>query len=761
MKDGETEHRRRADAALEKSRLAALNLMEDALEARSRAEWLARFPDEHPSPVLRVSTTGTVLYRNRAATGVSGWGCEAGQPMPPALRPLVEQTVADGRGLVRYMGICDRTYVVTSTLLPGERYINLYSRDVTEQKLAEQREQQALALATASRTAADVLNAMGEGVAILDMEGRALSVNPALERMCGIPAGELTGRLAASLMESILAPEDRRFAREELKTALKGRVPELRTVTIMSRDGRTVKVSPLVTLVCGIANEPTMLVLTLRDISALHAAHLALEESNTVLERIFNNTYVGIVYLDREFNFIRVNPAYAAGYRTEPEFFKGKNHFEVFPDAENEAIFRRVVATGEEFNVHEKPFEFPEYPEWGVTYWDWSLRPLKGEHGKVESLLLCVLNATERVHARLNFIASERQYQELVNNANSIIIRITPDHSITFFNEFAQKFFGYAADEVLGKNVIGTIATEVDSEGRDLRRLFREITAQPEEHASNDNENMRKDGSRVWVHWSNRAVCDSQGRVAELLCVGTDITRRRELEAETQRYQQRLRELTYKLVATEEEARWRISRYIHDTIIQNLSLSNIRLGAMEKALAGAGQDAEAARLCEVRELINTACGQCRTVMSELTPALLYELGLVPALNDLAWQLEKRHGTRVRVEADGEEPPLTRPLRGMLFESARELMTNALKYAGPCEIRTVVNGTRDELVVCVADNGAGFDPAATERLSGNRSGFGLFNIRQRVEGLGGCLEIESAPGKGTRAIIRVPVVRGDG
>jgi signal transduction histidine kinase len=96
---------------------------------------------------------------------------------------------------------------------------------------------------------------------------------------------------------------------------------------------------------------------------------------------------------------------------------------------------------------------------------------------------------------------------------------------------------------------------------------------------------------------------------------------------------------------------------------------------------------------------------------------------------------------------------------MLFESARELMTNALKYAGPCEIRTVVNGNNDELVVCVADNGTGFDPAAAERLPGSGSGFGLFNIRQRVEGLGGCLEIESAPGKGTRATIRVPVSNG--
>jgi hypothetical protein len=75
--------------------------------------------------------------------------------------------------------------------------------------------------------------------------------------------------------------------------------------------------------------------------------------------------------MDREFNFIRVNNAYAQGAGHPADYFPGKNHFALYPNAENREIFERVVRTGEAFSVYEKAFENPEYPDRGVTYWDW------------------------------------------------------------------------------------------------------------------------------------------------------------------------------------------------------------------------------------------------------------------------------------------------------------------------------------------------------------------------------------------------------
>jgi signal transduction histidine kinase len=247
---------------------------------------------------------------------------------------------------------------------------------------------------------------------------------------------------------------------------------------------------------------------------------------------------------------------------------------------------------------------------------------------------------------------------------------------------------------------------------------------------------------------------EQDGKVM-LQAIVRDITERVQRDAEARHYQQRLRELTERLAATEEEDRWRISRYIHDTIIQNLSLSSIRLGAVAKPLADAELKEEADKLHQVRSLIDQSIDECRMVMSDLTPTLLYELGLVPALNDFAQQVAAKHGTRVSVEDDGQEKPIAPPLRGLLFESTRELVVNALKHAGPCEIRVSVSCRGGALVVRVADNGQGFNTGKA-MTPNHHGGFGLFSIRQRLEGLGGRLELESAPGRGTTATIIVPM-----
>lgn len=131
-------------------------------------------------------------------------------------------------------------------------------------------------------------------------------------------------------------------------------------------------------------------------------------------------------------------------------------------------------------------------------------------------------------HRRLRI--SEEKYKTLVQNANSMIVWWKEDGVITFFNEFAQNFFGYTEEEIVGQSAIGTIIPETESTGRDLLPLVDEIRRHPERHESNINENMRKDGTRVWVAWTNKIIFDDSGRVAEVLSVGTDITERKHAE---------------------------------------------------------------------------------------------------------------------------------------------------------------------------------------------------------------------------------------
>ena len=135
---------------------------------------------------------------------------------------------------------------------------------------------------------------------------------------------------------------------------------------------------------------------------------------------------------------------------------------------------------------------------------------------------------------------SERRYRELVQNANSAIIRWRRDGTISFFNEYAQKFFGYSVEEALGKPV-SMLVPEQESTGADLTRLVQDIVDHPEKFANNLNENVLRDGRRVWMAWTNRPIFGTDGQLLEVLAVGSDVTERKHVEEEVRRNREWLR----------------------------------------------------------------------------------------------------------------------------------------------------------------------------------------------------------------------------
>jgi len=134
---------------------------------------------------------------------------------------------------------------------------------------------------------------------------------------------------------------------------------------------------------------------------------------------------------------------------------------------------------------------------------------------------------------------SEANYRELVESANSIIIRRDITGRIIFLNEFAQDFFGYSKDEILGRNVVGTIVPEFERSGRHLKELIEDIGKHPEQYTNNENENIRANGERVWIAWTNKPIRDEHGQIIEILCVGNDITARKQAEASLAESEQR------------------------------------------------------------------------------------------------------------------------------------------------------------------------------------------------------------------------------
>ncbi|ABS55981.1 multi-sensor signal transduction histidine kinase [Methanoregula boonei 6A8] len=137
----------------------------------------------------------------------------------------------------------------------------------------------------------------------------------------------------------------------------------------------------------------------------------------------------------------------------------------------------------------------------------------------------------ELVRSERQLRESEEKYRELVETANSIIIKWDRSGIITFANEFALQFFGYTREELIGRSVMETIvpATESGSE-KDLTRMILDILNQPDVYVVNENENVCKNGTRVWIRWHNKPIFDNRGEFAGLFSIGTDVTGRREIE---------------------------------------------------------------------------------------------------------------------------------------------------------------------------------------------------------------------------------------
>jgi len=142
---------------------------------------------------------------------------------------------------------------------------------------------------------------------------------------------------------------------------------------------------------------------TVATLALLHPVDLRVIGLFHLLEQIFSATHFLLAYLDSDFNFIRVNKAYAMAGNQPQDYYIGKNHFDLYHNEENQAIFQRVVKAGEPFSVKAKEFDHPEQVERCSTYWDWSLIPVKDEAGRVHRLVLSLhdVNEAKKMEAEL------------------------------------------------------------------------------------------------------------------------------------------------------------------------------------------------------------------------------------------------------------------------------------------------------------------------------------------------------------------------
>ena len=218
-------------------------------------------------------------------------------------------------------------------------------------------------------------------------------------------------------------------------------------------------------------------------------------------------------------------------------------------------------------------------------------------------------------------------------------------------------------------------------------------------------------------------------------------------------YQSRLRQLATELSLAEERERREIAVALHDNIIQEFAFIKLRVAQFRGDAVFCGFERN---LEEILSLIEGAIQSTRRLTFNISPPVLYELGLSAALEWLAEQYAKRHQLQIQAQLKAQTNKLPEALRITLFKCVQELLTNVVKYAQASHVLIKLQAQNNQLCIVVVDNGIGFDVSRIEAVAGADHGFGLFSIRERLKSFGGEMVVKSEIGKGTTVTLSAPL-----
>ncbi len=531
-------------------------------------------------------------------------------------------------------------------------------------------------------------------------------------------------------------------------------------------------------------------------------AEAALVEQSTTLEAFFSHSLTPLVFLDKDFNYLRVNEAYAKAWQRDVSEFRGRNHFEFSPHEENETIFRRVVETKVPFQAIAKPFLFPDHPEQGVTYWDWTLVPVLDNEGEVDFLVFSLNDVTERKEAEdridatntlLKLFSKSLSRKEYLDSVARQIrewcdcrcagIRLLDERGYIPYEShtgFSQEF--YESENML-------------SIRKDECACIRVITEKPDpldarfmtESGSFFSRNIRKFAGEFTEAEKacSRGMCIKSGfssvaiipiRHSEKVIGAVHIADEREgkvplktvefvefmspligeavykfsMEEKLERNNEELRNLSLHLQTALEKERASVAREIHDELGQTLTALKFDLSwLIDKYRDHKVVFKKAASLIEI---VDATIKTVKRICSQLRPGVLDDLGLTAAIEWQAGEFQKRTGIACDVTFIPEDIVLDRDRSTAIFRIFQETLTNVTRHAEATRVRAIFEEKNGEILVCIEDNGKGI----RQRQIQNPRSFGLIGIRERVLSLSGNVEIRGIRDKGTTIKIRIPL-----
>ena len=436
----------------------------------------------------------------------------------------------------------------------------IITRDVSREVCARKGMER---LAVQTQRQADELNAvfeaMSDAVIVYDREGVPVRANRAAVDAYGIdPVGVDRASLASQL--EIREPGGGRPALESLPSsrALRGERIEAARYLFRNAKGEerviVASAAPLggdgdvggaVAVWHDVTEREQLLMEIDRERRRAETLAADLQQERDTLQTIMENTHAHLAYLDEDFNFLRVNTAYArgAGYRRDELI--GRNHFELFPNPENEEVFERVRKTGEPAFFRAKPFAYADQPDRGVTYWDWGLVPITDEDGTVRGLVFSLLNVTERERLTTQLERERAKLEAIIKNAPEGIVVADKKARITLTNPAADRL--YARPIPYGERyeshaefcICRPDGTAIPPRDLPLTRS----ALDGETHREEELAIIWPGGERRNLLVDTAPIEDAKGVLSGAIGVFRDVTERKRIEERERRYAQQLRVL--------------------------------------------------------------------------------------------------------------------------------------------------------------------------------------------------------------------------
>jgi PAS domain S-box-containing protein len=425
-----------------------------------------------------------------------------------------------------------------------------------------------------------------------------------------------------------------------------------------------------------------------------------------------------------------------------------------------------VRDTGQSIEFRAKPFQFADQPERGITYWDWTLVPVKSANGTVLGLVLSLLDVTENKRAEEALRASEERYRLLVETMNEGLAILNQASVITYVNDAFCRMMGYGRDELLGRTYLEFLSP-------DLLELHKdEMTRRRRgEFGRFETVLARKDGGKISVLVSGNPIFHDNGDFGGSFAIFTDITALKQAEQalraskdelerivaertrELRLANTRLRSMTHDIVSTQEEERRRVARELHDEAGQALTALKLGLQMMRDELSWEST-AHRRQMDAAVSLTDKTHEQIRILAQGLRPPALDSAGLDATLKGLCSEFAQR--TQIQIDYTGFQVQALGPVAICLYRLLQEALTNAARHGRATHIHVRLQRDAEQVCLSVEDNGVGFDPTAVLENQADPKGMGLVGIQERLKMVDGWLEIHSKPGQGAQLIAHVPL-----